>query len=174
MVRHGFQFLLYSPNDSFDALVSITESKLKEGKGGASVVVTVTEDVPFLMNQLKVNLSAVQEGHITFTLVENVTEGPVRVKHGFYLGDELVYHQKVLPTPLEFPAACVTTASCTTDMELEQGPTLRSLVNVVDYLELMHSLLDFIKKHPDMISLPGKPLGSTEHAENCIFLKPNN
>ena len=44
--RHAFLSLNYTPNDRFDVLVSTAESKLKEGKEGASVAATVTENVP--------------------------------------------------------------------------------------------------------------------------------
>ena len=118
-------------------------------------------------------LSTVQEGNVTSALVVNVTGGPVRVKHGLYLGDGLVYDQKVLPTPLDFPKACVATVSSTSDSELGLGPPLSSLVNVVDYPELKHSLLDILEEHRNVIALPGEPLGSTEHAEHRILLKPN-
>ena len=118
-------------------------------------------------------LSTVREGHVASALVVNTTGGPVRVKHGVYLGDGLVYDRKVLPTPLEFPTACVAAVQSSADSELGQGPTLSSLVNVVDYSEQKHLLLDLLHEYRDAIALPGETLGSTDHTEHRIPLKPN-
>ncbi len=117
--------------------------------------------------------STVREGHVASALVVTTTGGPVRVKHGVYLGDGLVYDRKLLPTPLEFPTACVAAMQSSADIELGQDPTLSSLVNVVDYPEQKHLLLDLLHEYRDAIALPGEPLGSTEHTEHRILLKPN-
>lgn len=65
-------------------------------------------------------LATVCEGHVACALIVNTTGGSVCVKHGVYLGDGLVYDQKVLPTPLAFPTACV--AMVQSSAEAAAGP----------------------------------------------------
>ncbi|MPC62045.1 hypothetical protein E2C01_056125 [Portunus trituberculatus] len=67
-----------------------------------------------------------------------VTGGPVREKHGLYLGDGMVYDQKVLPTPLEFRIDCTPTVSSTSANEFGQNPPLSSLVSVLVWLKKKH------------------------------------
>lgn len=44
--RHALQSLPYGPNDSFDALITAAENKMKEGKGDTPVAMAITDDVP--------------------------------------------------------------------------------------------------------------------------------
>ncbi len=118
-------------------------------------------------------LSTVREGHVTDALVVNITGGPVRIKHEILLGKCLAYNLKVVPVPLEFPTACVFSVhKSSVDTELGQPPTLRSVVNVVDYPEMKHSLLELLERFRDAIALPGKSLGVTDRTVHHIRLKP--
>ena len=63
-------------------------------------------------------LSTVREGNVTFVLVVNITRGPARVKDGVYLGDGLVYDQKLLLTDLNFPTACVGVVKFSADIQV--------------------------------------------------------
>ena len=80
-------------------------------------------------------LSNVRENHITTALVVNTSGGPVRVRHGVYLGDGLVYDRKVVSEPLEFPTACAAAVRSSSDIERGQRPHLSSFVSVVDFPE---------------------------------------
>ncbi len=106
---------------------------------------TVGSDICFAGNisiqrlAVKSTLSTVREGHVTDALVVNITGGPVRIKHGLLLGKCLAYNLNVVPVPLVFPAACVSSVhKSSVDTELRQAPNLRSVVNVVDYPEMKH------------------------------------
>ncbi len=114
-------------------------------------------------------LSAVREGHVTDALVVNTTGGPVKIKQGLLLRKFLAYNQNVVPEPLDFPTASVSSV-CTSsvDTELGQAPTLRSVVNVVDYPEMKHSLLDLLGRYRDAIALPGESLGVTDRTAHHI------
>ncbi len=59
------------------------------------------------------------------------------------------------------------------DTELGQAPTVRSVVNAVDYLEMEHSLLEFLEHVRDVIALPGEILGEADQAAHHIRLKPD-
>ena len=120
---------------------------------------------------VEATLTTVAEGHVTAALVVNTSGVSVRLKHGTLLGEGLVYDRKVVPEPLEFPNACVASAreSCG-DIERGQVPTLSSLVNVVDYPERKHSLLELMGQYRDVIALPGEPLGATDRTEHHIQL----
>ncbi|KAG0722691.1 Sucrase-isomaltase, intestinal [Chionoecetes opilio] len=126
---------------------------------------------------VETTLSTVSVGYVTSTLVVNTTGGPVRVKHGVFLWEGLVYDRKVVPEPLELPTACVATLQKSA-VDIEQGldptliSTLCSLVNVVDYPELKHSLLKLLGQYRDVIALPGETLGGTDKAEHHIKLSP--
>ncbi len=105
-------------------------------------------------------LSTVREGHVTDALVVNITGVPVRIRHRLLLGKYLAYNLKVVPFPLEFPTACVSSVhKSSVDTELGQAPTLRSAVNVVDYPEMKHSLLELLERFRDVTALPGESLG---------------
>jgi len=98
--------------------------------------------------------STVREGHVTDILVVDTTGGPIRIQHGLLLGKCLSYDKKVVPEPLEFPTACVSSVcKSAVDTELGQAPTLRSLVNVVDYPEMKHSLLELLGQYRNVIAL---------------------
>lgn len=119
-------------------------------------------------------LSTVRESHITDALVVNTTGGPIRIKQGVFLGKCLVYDKKVVPEPSIMPGACVSSVSqSAVDTELGQGPTLGSLVNVVDYPEMRPALLDLLGKYRNVLAFPGEPLGVTAKAKHHIRLKPN-
>ncbi len=78
-------------------------------------------------------LSTVGEGHVTDPLVVKTTGGPVKIKHGLLLGKCLAYNQNVVPEPLDFATASVSSVcTSTVDTEPGQAPTLRSAVNFVD------------------------------------------
>lgn len=118
-------------------------------------------------------LSTVWEGHISEALMVNTTGGSIRVKNGLLVGQCLLYDKKVVSEPLEFPTACVSSVSQSSgDIELGQAPTLRSLVNVVDYPEMKQSLLELLEQYRDVIALPGEPLGKTSKIKHQIVLKP--
>ncbi|MPC46102.1 hypothetical protein E2C01_039811 [Portunus trituberculatus] len=125
---------------------------------------------PYRLQRLAVEstFSTVQESYVTSALVGNVTRGPVRVKHDLYFGKGLAYDQKVLLTALESPTACVSAVKSSTDIEMRQDPTLRSLVNVADYLN--HLLLDLLVEHHDMIALP-ESLSFSTHSEFAQVLE---
>lgn len=53
------------------------------------------------------------------------------MKHGVYLGDGLVYDQKELPTPLEFPTACVAVVKFSGNIELGQGYARLSMLWII-------------------------------------------
>ncbi len=74
----------------------------------------------------------------------------------------------MVPEPLDFPTASVSSV----DTELGQAPTLRSVVNVVDYPEMKHSLSDLLGRYRDAIALPGESLGLTDRTAHHIRLKP--
>ncbi len=116
-------------------------------------------------------LSTVRENHIITAFVVNTSGGPVRVRHGVYLGDGLVYDRKVVAKPLEFPMACAAAVRSSSDIERGQRPHLSSFVNVVDYQELKHSLLHLLENHRSAIALAGEPLGATDRAQHIIKLK---
>ncbi len=60
------------------------------------------------------------------------------------------------------------------DTDLGQAPTQRSVVNVVDYPQVKHSLLELLEQYRDVIALPGKKnLGVTDRAAHIIRLKPD-
>ncbi|RUM27774.1 MAG: hypothetical protein DSY32_05100, partial [Aquifex sp.] len=119
-------------------------------------------------------LSTVREGHVTEALVVNTTGGPIKIQHGLLLGKCLSYDKKVVPEPLEFPTNSVSSVcKSAVDTELGQAPTLRSLVNVVDYPEMKHSLLELLGQYRDVIALPGEPLGVTDRMVHHIRLKPD-
>ena len=130
---------------------------------------------PGKLNRLAIEstLSTVRENHRTCALVVNTTGGPVRIRSGVYIGDGLVYDRKVVAEPLEFPTACVASVCSAIDIEPGQGPPLSSLVNVVDYPELRHSLMELLEEYRNVIALPGEPLGATQYTEHHIRLKPD-
>ena len=109
---------------------------------------------------------------MTCALVVNTTRGPVLIRNGVYIGDGLVYDRKVVTEPLEFPTACVASVHSSVDIEPGQVPPLSSLVNVVDYPELKHSLMELLGEYRNVIALPGEPLGATQCTEHHIRLKP--
>ncbi len=55
---------------------------------------------------------------------------------------------------------------------LTDGPTLRSVVNVVDHPEMKHSFLELLEGFRDVIALPGESLGVTDRTAHHIRLKP--
>ncbi len=63
-----------------------------------------TDPCKFQCLAMEPTLSTVREGHVAFALVIHTTRGLVFEKHGVYHGDELVYYQKVLQTPLAVAA----------------------------------------------------------------------
>ncbi len=52
-------------------------------------------------------------------------------------------------------------------------PTLRSVVNIVDYPEIRHSFLELLEKFCDVIALPGESLMVTDRMAHHIRLKPD-
>ncbi len=78
--------------------------------------------------------STVREGHVTDVLDINTIGGPVKFKHGHLLGKCLAYNQNMVPEPLDFPSASVSSVfTSSINTELGQAPTLRVVVNVVDH-----------------------------------------
>ncbi len=117
----------------------------------------------------------VREGHVTDALVVNINGEPVRIKHGLLLGKCLAYNLNVVPVPLEFPTAYVSSVhKSSVDTDLGQAPTLCSVVTVVDYPEMKHSLLELLERFRDVIALPGESLGETDRTAHHIRLKPGS
>ena len=131
---------------------------------------------PSRVNKLTVEptLNTIHEGNRTTVLAVNNSGGPVKLKQGVFLTQALVYDRKVLPEALEVPATCVASVSNSAG-DIEQGtvPTLSSLVNVVDYPEWRHSLVELLQRYRDVVALPGESLGSTTYTQHYIKLKPN-
>ena len=131
---------------------------------------------PSRVNKLAVEptLTTVHTENQTSVLAVNMSGGPINLKQGVFITQALVYDQKVVPEALEVPAASVASLSGSAgDIEQGMGPTLSSFVNVVDYPDAKHSLLELLQRYRDVIALPGEPLGSTHHAQHYIKLKPN-
>ncbi len=95
----------------------------------------------------------------------------MRVRHGVYLGDGLVYDRKVVAELLESPTACAAAVRSSSDIKRGQRPHLSSFYNVVDYPELKQSLLHLLENHRSAIALPGEPLGATDRAQHIVKLK---
>ncbi len=118
-------------------------------------------------------LTTMRDGHNTTALVVNTTGGSVKLKHGLFLSKALVYDQRVVPKPPEFPQACVTSVDQSpSNSERGQDPTLSSYVSVVDYPELTERLLKLLGRYREAIAVPGEPLGATSCLEHHIKLKP--
>ncbi len=128
-----------------------------QARSAKRIPIRVLEAVVGSIQRLGVEstLSTVREGHVTDALVVNTTGGLAKLKHGLLLGKCLAYNQNVVPEPLNFPTDSVSSV-CTSsvDTELGQAPTLLSVVNVVDYPEMKHSLLDLLGRYRDVIALP--------------------
>ena len=131
---------------------------------------------PSRVNKLAVEptLNTIHEGNRTTVLAVNTSGGPIKLKQGVFITQALVYDQRVVPEALEISAASVASLRRSAgDIEQGTGPTLSSFVNVVDYPEAKHSLLDLLHRYRDVVALPGESLGSTHHAQHYIKLKPN-
>ena len=147
--------------------------RVKVALKGAPVGSDVCLSGPCKLQKVNVEstLSTVRENHQTTALIVNTSGGPVRVRHGVYLGDALVYDRKVVPEPLEFPTACAAAVRSSTDIERGQRPHLSSFVNVVDYPEWKHGLLQILENHRSAVALPGEQLGATDRTKHTIKLK---
>ncbi len=95
----------------------------------------------------------------------------MRLRHGVYIGDGLVYDRKVVAELQEFPSACSAAVRASSDIERGQNPHLSSFVNDVDYPELKHVLMQFRENHRSAIALPGEPLGATDRTKHIMKLK---
>ena len=105
----------------------------------------------------------------------NATGGPIKLRQGVLLSQALAYDKPVVPEPLEMPSACVASLyNSTSHSKPVETQGFDSFVTVVDYPEFKPSLLEFLKKYNDVITLPGESLGVTDKTEHHIKLKPGS
>ncbi len=117
-------------------------------------------------------LTTVQEGNRTIALVVNTTAGPLKLRKGVLLAQELAFDGQVIPTPIQLPSVSVGAVhDSSASTEKSSTVSLDSLVKVVDYPEHRPSLLSLLNKYRSVIALPGEPLGPTSKAEHLIRLK---
>jgi len=122
---------------------------------------------------LKPTLSTVRLGHITDVLVLNNTGESLMVKNGTLLSKFQVYDKPVQENPPPLPVASVTPLQDASS-PLSQSDIIERLkpfVQVSDYPEGKHDLLQILSTFRQAVALPGEPLGVTSHTAHLINLQ---